>query len=93
MRFRKKPVIIEAVRWIGINHNEMEEFLGGKSQLHLWGDTGQYLIIFTLEGRHQASIGDWIIKGVQDEFYPIKPDIFERTYEPITHQEAGDTPE
>ena len=40
-----------------------------------------FLVIPTLEGDHEAAVGDWIIKGVQGEFYPCKPDIFEQTYE------------
>ena len=42
------------------------------------------LCIYTLEGSHQANIGDYIIKGVNGEFYPCKPDIFEKTYDIVT---------
>ena len=42
---------------------------------------GAYLTIETLEGDHQARVGDWIIRGVAGEYYPCKPDIFEKTYE------------
>lgn len=41
------------------------------------------MMIATLEGYHHASYGDWIVRGVQGEFYPVKPDIFEATYEPV----------
>ena len=80
MRFRKKPVIIEAMQWTGENLVELIAF----------GLTGAYLLatdkqlqVSTLEGGHIASVGDWIIKGVKGEWYPCKPDIFEQTYELI----------
>jgi hypothetical protein len=79
MRFRKKPVVIEAVQWTGDNVNQISEFMGFPSYSH-HTDTG--LHIHTLEGTMHASEGDWIIKGVQGEFYPCKPDIFAATYEP-----------
>ena len=79
-KFRKKPVVIEAKRWTGDNTNEILEFVeqnGYYTELN-----GIPLIgIFTLEGKVYASKLDWIIKGVQGEFYPCKPEIFEQTYE------------
>lgn len=102
MKFRKKPVIIEAIQ---LNNNfasikAVEEFMSGKevdlvsrmsedkwdtymSMLHEHGGR----IIHTLEGNHKASWGDWIIKGIQGEFYPCKPDIFEATYELVIDNE------
>lgn len=87
-KYRKKPVIIEAVRWDGKNVHEVLEF-GDTSPLPVWGDdfkvndaAGEVLIV-TLEGTMTASKGDWIIRGVKGEFYPCKPDIFEATYEPV----------
>lgn len=78
MRFRKKPVVIDAVQWTGENRDEIFQFVGRDAE---WGDrTG--MVIKTLEGQHIASEGDWIIKGVHGEFYPCKPDIFDKTYEP-----------
>lgn len=77
MRFRKKPVVIEAIQWTGDNLQEILEFVGAPAT---HGDvTG--LTIRTLEGDHHASEGDYIIKGVQGEFYPCKPDIFKKTYD------------
>jgi hypothetical protein len=81
-RFRKKPVVIEAMQytaescrriceWAGLEHGAYNESCGVFP-----------LIIPTLEGPHNANPGDWIIKGVKGEFYPCKPDIFEATYEP-----------
>lgn len=93
MKYRKKPVVIEAVQWTGQNHREMYDFLEGKpdSYIEAFGKNFYInhdkvkggLIIKTLEGEHIASIGDYIIKGVNGEFYPCKPDIFEKTYEKV----------
>ncbi len=79
MKFRKKPVVIEAMQYIGSNWREILEFIGEKSGY--WND-GK-IVIYTLEGNHNATEGDWIIKGVKGEFYPCKPDIFEETYEAV----------
>jgi hypothetical protein len=78
--FRKKPVVIEAVQYGPYTAPtvELALFLAG-SGAHMI-DKG--IMIPTLEGEHIASIGDWIIKGVNGEFYPCKPDIFAKTYEP-----------
>jgi len=79
-KFRKKPVVIEAVRWIGTNTNEVLAFAPGvASYSDIDGRT--VITIHTLEGKMTAQPGDWIIRGVQDEFYPCKPDIFDATYE------------
>ena len=75
MKFRKKPVVIDAVQWTGENHDEIHDFCNIRPGT-LW------VGIETLEGTMFANIGDWIIKGVQGEFYPCKPDIFTATYEP-----------
>lgn len=84
-KFRKKPVVIEAVQWNGKNMDEVNEFIGvaknpSKSK-HAYGGDGK-IYIKTLEGVMEASKGDWIIKGISKELYPCKPDIFEKTYEP-----------
>ena len=79
MKFRKKPVVIEAVRWTGKNLDVMHEFLNAHTLRY---DGGFNLSIKTLEGTMMATPGDWIIKGVKGEFYPCKPDIFEASYEP-----------
>lgn len=81
MKFRKKPVVIEAIQWTGGNWVEISNFVGG-SGVFVDGN----LHLTTLENKNntfEASIGDWIIKGVKGEFYPCKPDIFEATYEPV----------
>ena len=79
--YRKKPVVVEAVQWTGENHAEMCEFID-QEVFEIKPKEG--LIIHTLEGNHHASPGDYIIKGVNGEFYPCKPDIFAKTYEPAT---------
>ena len=87
MKYRKKPIIIDAIRF------------GGSStavgQVKHWMETGEYIEyhystsdfrsmeIETLEGTMIASPGDYIIKGINGEFYPCKPDIFEKTYEEV----------
>lgn len=86
MKFRKKPVVIEAVRWNGNNLQEL--ILFGLSDAYELG-LGR-LQVSTLEGGHIASPGDWIIKGVKNEFYPCKPDIFTQTYEPAEGESEMD---
>ena len=76
--YRKKPVTVEAVQWTGENHAEMCEFIDPEV-FEIIPHVG--LVIHTLEGDHHASPGDYIIKGVNGEFYPCKPDIFAKTYE------------
>ena len=78
MKFRKKPITIEAIQWTGDNIEEIGEFLAG---VH-WATAGRNPVIPTREGDMTVSPNDWIIKGVAGEFYPCKPDIFEATYDP-----------
>lgn len=99
-RYRKKPVIIEAMLWTGYNYTQSEIFTGetlahGKYETAApergngWTD-GAYSnsakIISTLEGEMRCQPGDWIIKGVKGEFYPCKPDIFAATYEAVEEE-------
>ena len=90
MKYRKKPVTIEAMQWDGTQ--------AGANTIIAWaaqhpvesgviavpnvGQSGR-LIVHTIEGTMHASEGDWIIRGVQGEFYPCKPDIFAKTYEAV----------
>lgn len=81
--YRKKPVVIEAVRWDG-NLTTVEPLLVGSTCTQVEQDfLDSGLTIPTLEGKMTASVGDYIIKGVQGELYPCKPDIFEATYEAV----------
>jgi len=80
-QFRKRPVVIEAIQWDGQNRSEIVAFVG--ETLDAAWSVGGFCFINTLEGRMNVSVGDWVIRGVQGEFYPCKPDIFEATYEPV----------
>jgi hypothetical protein len=80
MKFRKKPVVIEAMKWTGKNTTELLHWIFPDIEADA---TADHLTIKTLEGELYASVGDWIIKGIKGEFYPCKPDIFKATYEPI----------
>lgn len=82
MRFRKKPVEIEAVKFDGWNWAECYQFMSDEVLFFPQVlEEREYIKIETLEGTMTASRGDWIIKGVNGEFYPCKPDIFAKTYE------------
>ena len=92
MKFRKKPVVIEAKQWFKHgDHLKVVALPGpfsheGGRRCHGCGqdvDTGIHGWIVTLEGGHIVCPGDWIIQGIKGEFYPCKPDIFEKTYEPV----------
>jgi len=103
MKFRKKPVEIDAMQWDGTaagSRSIIEWILGGgKSASYRCadpnrcaendGDSPHWIVIRTLEGDMSASVGDWIIRGVQGEFYPCKPDIFEATYERVPSEPTG----
>ncbi len=78
-KYRKKPVVIEAIQYDGANVQEIIEFTGGQASKP--GGKSDHLIIPTSEGDMQATTGDFVIKGVKGEFYPCKPDIFSLTYE------------
>ena len=90
-KFRKKPVVIEALLWDGSNYEEIAVWCGKTDKNeHGIKDPGRFqrtkddvVGVLTLEGFMTATIGDWIVKGVKDEFYPVKPDIFAATYEAV----------
>lgn len=82
MKFRKKPVVIEAMQFDGDNGHLILSWMHGPG-LHSPISGERELKILTLEGEMTAAVGDWIICGVKGEFYPCKPDIFEATYEPV----------
>ena len=96
-KFRKKPVVIEAIQWTGNNLREIIGFttLHPSARKWSWEEyenvvRKEGLKIFTLEGSLMAGLGDWIIKGVKGEFYPCKPDIFEQTYGPVEPGKKGE---
>lgn len=87
MKYRKKPVVIEAIQFTSDDLSQMIEAWGEsftRGIVYQEANPRQYFKINTLEGDHIAQIGDWIIRGVKGEFYPCKPDIFEMTYEAVT---------
>jgi hypothetical protein len=85
-KFRKKPVVIEAIQWDGTELMAMDIIKwmgkGGYRRPDYKLELNPELVIPTLEGEMVASSGDWIIKGIAGEFYPCKDEIFKRTYEP-----------
>ena len=84
MKYRKKPVEIEAVQWVSDNIEQVYEMLGDNLIINTDEDKDEVKhFINTLEGKMEMSWGDYIIKGIKGEFYPCKPDIFEKTYEVI----------
>lgn len=96
MKYRKKPVVIEAFKYDGDLMNSKGEYYvpvwavkAFESGVMFYGcgrgnndeELIEELFIKTLEGTHHVTVGDYVIKGVQGELYPCKPDIFEETYE------------
>lgn len=80
-KFRKKPIVIEAVlNSASLAPADLHAFVGSFDGVSVEGRT---VFIETLEGTMRADEGDWIIKGVKGEFYPCKPDIFDATYERV----------
>lgn len=92
-RYVKKPIAIEAVKWKGFNNDEIKDFAGDSVKIEVIreGDADNGIppsvdcSIETLEGVMKANVGDYIIKGVNGEFYPCKQDIFEKTYDKADH--------
>ena len=87
MKYRKKPVIIDAIKWTGLNLEAIKSFVGKDLHYNIidtaYGAPHIIVTINTLEGPMYCTEGDYIIKGISGEFYPCKPDIFEKTYEPL----------
>ena len=83
MKYRKKPVVIDALQYNGTNFKEILEFIGGVDERDKIDIHHESIFIKTLEGDMEAKKGDWIIRGVRGEYYPCKPDIFEETYEKV----------
>lgn len=92
-KYRKKPVVVEAIQWTGSNLEEIRNFVGSDLienyikhfdiERTLIKQTLSGIAINTLEGTMIVNYGDYIIKGVNNEFYPCKPDIFKQIYEEI----------
>lgn len=106
MKYRKKPVVIEAIQFVELsrtqgkfaerveyNDDEILDFVQLPMRVKTTPDVGNplgkvFIEIPTLEGVMQAQVGDYIIKGVNGEFYPCKPDIFAKTYEKVEHEQV-----
>ncbi len=102
-KFRKKPVVIEAVQWFKNGDHPEDEYVHLEGKLvryfrrpdvpdeSICSECGKIFHdhgwIDTLEDGHRVCPGDWIIRGVKGEFYPCKPDIFEASYEPVKEHE------
>ena len=94
-QYRKKPVVIKAIEWTGKNLEKVIEFTDGRHPEIGTSHAGMAwecycdlvsrdgLKIYTLEGTMLADVGDFIIQGIQGEFYPCKPDIFKASYEEV----------
>lgn len=91
MEYRKKPLVIEAVQWTGLNLEEVKAFAEDSLDIEIF-DVGwrsgvvspsAKITIHTLEGDMIVDSGDYIIKGINGEIYPCKPDIFNKTYEEV----------
>jgi hypothetical protein len=88
-KYKYKPLEIEAIQWNGSNFDDIKNFANNKVRYDSHFDHNKYyedkntLIIKTLEGDTWAFKGDFIIKGVKGEYYPCKPEIFEKTFEKI----------
>ena len=85
MKYRKRPVVIEAVQFTPATRRAVAEFVGDAGRYNLEDGTFR---IQTLEGEMTASWGDWIIRGVRGEFYPCKADIFAATYSEVVEYDA-----
>lgn len=82
---RKKPVVVEAMQWTGSNWENFEKWCPyGLTCKRDIGTKYYCIVVDTLEGKMRCEIGDFIVKGVEDEYYPVKKSIFAKTYEIVT---------
>lgn len=91
MRFRKLPVEIDAIQFTGLDdYLHIVQWMKDSGDTYALANEVRYqtplMLIQTLEGTMAANPGDWIIRGVQGEFYPCKPDVFAATYEPVEEE-------
>lgn len=85
-KYRKKPVVIEAVQWTGDNRPELADFMGADPVVRWNHSEGDYVVLTTIHGETaRARVGDWIVPEPQDgRYYPVRPDIFAATYEAVS---------
>lgn len=82
-QYRKRPVIIEAIQLTKENFADVLTFCNNAGNIIASNENNMGVSISTLEGTMLADIGDYVIRGIKGEYYPCKPDIFERTYEEV----------
>lgn len=87
-KYKKKPVVIEAIIFNGDNHKECEEYIGSEN----YDNTLKYPNIKTIKGVMMVNVGDYIIKDILGEFYPCNPNIFESTYEKVESMDIKISP-
>lgn len=92
MKYRKKPVVIEAIKYEKEHIGRALDFCNNNENIQYNPEDNEYYI-HTLEGDMKVSEGDYIIKGINGEFYPCKPDIFEKTYETLDVENLGKSDE
>lgn len=92
MNYKKKPVVIEAIKYEKEHIGRALDFCNNNENIQYNPEDNEYYI-HTLEGNMKVSEGDYIIKGINGEFYPCKPDIFEKTYEKLYVKSLGKTDE
>ena len=80
MKFRKKPVVVEAMLFDGDNWLNISDWCKGEVAIQ---KAKRCIVVHTIDGSMRADPGDWIIKGIKGEFYPCKNDVFEQSYEPV----------
>lgn len=80
MKYRKKPVVVDAIPTATTNVQEILNFCDGHAYVNKYD---QEMYIETLEGTMRVGRNDWIIKGVRGEYYSVKPDVFEETYSKV----------
>lgn len=86
-KYRKKPIVIEAIQWDGVRIQTILDFCGPEKIF--WGSNGENYIsisISTLEGDMDCPIGAYIVKGISGEFYPVQEDIFNKTYDKVSEE-------
>lgn len=80
--YKKKPIEVEAVKWTGDNKDEIRQLaLRSSRDTAILFNTQGHVTVRTLEGVMRLNIGDWLVKGVRNELYPVHNDIFVATYE------------
>lgn len=92
-KYRKKPIVVEAEQWF--KPGDLEGIVVPKLEYanrvcKRCGLVREHGWVETLEGGHIVCPGDWIVRGVKGEFYPVKPDIFKETYEEINDRDGGE---